>query len=52
MNCPECKEELEKRSGLQALVQICTKCNRQFVVCLGKLVPIEKFHQTSKEFNS
>ncbi len=51
MTCPECRAQLLEKQGLEALVKTCTKCNKQFVQCFDKLVPIEEFREQQKEFN-
>ncbi len=48
--CPECNIEIERKYGLPALVYTCVKCNKEYVKCLGRLMPKKEFVEIRREW--
>ena len=50
IRCPDCGKIMKKRVGAPAELYECA-CGKDWVMCLGKLVTRQEFHQTADIYN-
>jgi len=48
--CPDCGATIERKLGLPALLYECI-CGKDWIMCLGRLVSRQEFHETADNFN-
>ena len=49
--CPECGTKIERKHGMPAIGYTCPKCDKEWTMCLGKLVSREEFHETADSWH-